>query len=164
VAIGLLSMIVLPLPFIRSMGIGGMLIPAVSVLAAITLLPALLATVGTRINSLRVMPKRLMDRGHPEQGAWGRWARFVLRRPVPVAAAGLAIAAVLAGLGTQLNANEPQLQNFPGTGSAIAGRGMLADAHISPGVMKPLDVLVERGGDAQRIAAQLRTVPGIVGA
>jgi putative drug exporter of the RND superfamily len=41
---------------------------------------------------------------------------------------------------------------------------MLADAHISPGVMKPLDVLVERGGDAQRIAAQLRTVPGIVGA
>src|SRR5919198_2237169 len=48
VAVGLLSMIVLPLPFIRSMGIGGMLIPAVSVLAAITLLPALLAALGTR--------------------------------------------------------------------------------------------------------------------
>ena len=42
VAIGLLSMILLPLPFIRSIGIGGMLIPAVSVLASITLLPALL--------------------------------------------------------------------------------------------------------------------------
>ena len=42
VAVGLLSMIVLPLPFIRSIGIGGMLIPAVSVIAAITLLPALL--------------------------------------------------------------------------------------------------------------------------
>ena len=38
VAVGLLSMVVLPLPFIRSIGIGGMLIPAVSVLAAITLL------------------------------------------------------------------------------------------------------------------------------
>ena len=46
VAVGLLSLIVLPLPFIRSMGIGGMLIPAVSVLAAITLLPALLAVLG----------------------------------------------------------------------------------------------------------------------
>ncbi|HXR10829.1 MAG TPA: MMPL family transporter, partial [Gaiellaceae bacterium] len=53
VAVGLLSMIALPLPFIRSIGIGGMLIPAVSVLAAITLLPALLAVLGTRINSLR---------------------------------------------------------------------------------------------------------------
>src|SRR5438105_2093642 len=53
VAVGLLSLIVLPLPFIRSMGIGGMLIPAVSVLAAITLLPALLAVLGTRINSVR---------------------------------------------------------------------------------------------------------------
>ena len=46
VAVGLLSMIILPLPFIRSIGIGGMLIPAVSVLAAITLLPALLAVLG----------------------------------------------------------------------------------------------------------------------
>ena len=47
VAVGLLSMLVLPLPFIRSIGIGGMLIPAVSVLAAITLLPAMLAVLGT---------------------------------------------------------------------------------------------------------------------
>ena len=59
VAIGLLSLIVLPLPFIRSIGIGGMLIPAVSVLAAITLLPALLAVLGERINSVRLLPKRL---------------------------------------------------------------------------------------------------------
>ena len=48
VAVGLLSMIILPLPFIRSIGIGGMLIPAVSVLTAITLLPALLYTLGPR--------------------------------------------------------------------------------------------------------------------
>ena len=88
VAVGLLSMILLPLPFIRSIGIGGMLIPAVSVIAAITLLPALLAVLGERINSVRVMPRRFADSGHPEDGAWGRWARFVLRRPVPVAVVG----------------------------------------------------------------------------
>ena len=72
VAVGLLSMIILPLPFIRSMGIGGMLIPLVSVIAAITLLPAMLAVLGTGINRARVMPKRFIDRGHPEDGAWGR--------------------------------------------------------------------------------------------
>ena len=94
------------------------------------------------------MPRRLIDRGHPEDGAWGRWARFVLRRPVAVAAVGLAIVAVLAGLGTQLNPSEAQLKNFPGTGSAIAGRDARRRAGISPGVMKPLNVLVENGGDA----------------
>src|SRR5438128_1902141 len=145
-------------------GLGGMLIPAVSVLAAITLLPALLAVLGTRINSVRVMPKRFADRGHPEDGAWGRWARFVLRRPVPVAVVGLVIVAVLAGIGTQLNPSEAQMKYFPGTGTAIAGRQTLADAGISPGVMKPLNVLVERGGNAQAVAAKLRAVPGVVGA
>jgi RND superfamily putative drug exporter len=164
VAVGLLSMVVLPLPFIRSIGIGGMLIPAVSVLAALTLLPALLAVLGERINSLRVMPRRLVDRGHPEDGAWGRWARLVLRKPVPVAVVGVAIVAVLAGLGTRLNPNESQLKNFPGSGTAIQGRQMLADAGISPGVMKPLDVLVEHGSNAARVAARLRGAPGLVGA
>src|ERR671939_262700 len=98
VAVGLLSMVILPLPFIRSIGIGGMLIPAVSVIAAITLLPALLAVLGTRINSVRLMPRKLIDRGHPEDGAWGRWARVVLRRPLAIGAIGLAIVAVLAVL------------------------------------------------------------------
>ncbi len=141
-----------------------MLIPTVSVITAITLLPALLATLGTRINSVRVLPKRLVDRGHPEDGAWGRWARFVLRRPWPVAIAGTAIVAVLVGLGTQLNPNESQLKNFPGNGTAIAGRQMLADAGISPGVMKPFDVLVEHGGNAQAVAVKLSKVQGIAGA
>jgi len=164
VAVGLLSLIVLPLPFIRSMGIGGMLIPAVSVLAAITLLPALLAVLGARINSLRVLPKRLVDRGHPEDGPWGRWAGFVTRRPLPVAAAGIAIVGVLAGIGTQLNPNEAQLKNFPGSGTAIAGRDALAAAGISPGVMKPFNVLVEHGANASAVADKLNGVDGVAGA
>jgi putative drug exporter of the RND superfamily len=164
VAVGLLSLIILPLPFIRSMGIGGMLIPAVSVLAAITLLPAMLAVLGARINSVRVLPKRLVDRGHPEDGPWGRWARLVNRKPWPVALAGIAVVAVLATIGTQLNPNEAQLKSFPGSGDAIVGRDQLNAAGISPGVMKPFDVLVEHGADPAPIAARLRTTAGIAGA
>jgi putative drug exporter of the RND superfamily len=132
VAVGLLAMIVLPLPFIRSIGIGGMLIPAVSVIAAITLLPALLATVGTGINRIPVLPKRFLDKGHPEDGAWGRWARFVTARPLPIALAGFAIVGVLVYYGLQLNPSEAQVKDLPGSGSAIAGRTVLADAGISP--------------------------------
>jgi RND superfamily putative drug exporter len=164
VALGLLAMVLLPLPLLRSMGLGGMLIPVVSVLATLTLLPAMLAVLGLRINSARVMPRRFIDRGHPEDGPWGRWARVVLRRPAAVAAVGLVIVAALAGIGTQLNPTEAELARFPGTGSAIAARDQLAAGGISPGVMKPLNVLVENGGDAELVAASLSSVPGIVGA
>jgi RND superfamily putative drug exporter len=164
VAVGLLSMIVLPLPLLRGMGIGGMLIPVVSVLATLTLLPAMLSLLGEKVNRVRVMPKRLIDTGHPEDGAWGRWARFVLKRPAAIAAVGVAIVAVLAGLGTQLHPSEAQMKYFPGNGTAIAGRDQLAAAGISPGVLKPLNVLVEHGGNAQQIAAKLSAVSGVAGA
>jgi RND superfamily putative drug exporter len=164
VAIGLLALVALPLPLIRSMGIGGMLIPAVSVLATLTLLPALLAVLGTRINKARVMPRRFLDHGHGEDGAWGRWARFVLRRPAAIAAVGVVLVVGLAGFGTQIKTGETALAHFPGGGTAIAGRQMLADAHISPGVMKPLNVLVENGGDPGLVASRLSKVSGLVGA
>src|SRR2546423_719627 len=164
VAVGLVSMIVLPLPFIRSIGIGGMLIPAVSVLAAITLLPALLAVLGERINSLRLLPKRLVENGHPEDGPWGRWARFVNARPIPIAAVGLLITGVLVFYGFQLNASEAQLKDVAGNGDAIVGRDALTTARITPGALKPLDVLVEKGGDPAAVAARLGAVDGITAA
>jgi putative drug exporter of the RND superfamily len=163
VAVGLLSMIVLPLPFIRSIGIGGMLIPAVSVITAITLLPALLTVLGTKINSLRVLPKRFVDSGHPEDGWWGRWARTVTRRPWPIALTGFAIVGVLVYCGLQLNPNEAQVKDIPASGQAANGRAALVAAGITPGVMKPFDVLVAHGASTAPIVAALRTTPGISG-
>jgi putative drug exporter of the RND superfamily len=164
VAVGLLSMVILPLPFIRSIGIGGMLIPAVSVVTAITLLPALLGVLGERINSLRLLPKRLVDRGHPEDGWWGRWANFVMRRPVPVAAVGLLITGVLVFYGLQLNPSDAQMKNYPGSGDAIAGRDALTAAGISAGVHKPFVVVVENGADRAPIVQKLEQTPGVAAA
>src|SRR5213078_4510862 len=50
VAIGLLAMVALPVPFLRSMGIGGLIIPLVSTLVAITLLPVMLSKFGQRLD------------------------------------------------------------------------------------------------------------------
>jgi RND superfamily putative drug exporter len=159
VAIGLLALTALPLPLVRSIGIGGVLIPVTSALAALTLLPALLAVVGTRIDRFPVMPR--MSLGFD---VGGRWAGFVLRRPVAVAAAGLLVIGALAAVGTQLHPREAPLAKFPGAGTAIAGRDQLAAAGISPGAMKPLDVLVERGADADAVAARVRGVRGVASA
>jgi RND superfamily putative drug exporter len=164
VAVGLLSMIFLPLPFIRSIGIGGMLIPLVSVIAAITLLPAMLSTLGTKVNSIRVLPRRWMGDGHPEDGWWGKWAGFVTRHPWPIAAVGLVIVGALVFEGFQLNASEAQVKFYPGSGSAIDGREALAAAGISAGVMKPFVVLVNPGTSSAAIVTKLESTPGVAGA
>jgi putative drug exporter of the RND superfamily len=169
VAVGLLSMIILPLPFIRSIGIGGMLIPAVSVLTSITLLPALLYTLGPRINSLRVMPRRLVEGSDdPEKGFWNRWAHLVVRRPLPVAAAGLAVVAALLYYGLQLNPGDAQAKDLPGGGPGHTGAQVLTDAGITAGVHKPFQIVVE-GEDVTsaqlgRVASRLDETEGIAGA
>ena len=84
VAIGLLALIALPLLFLRSMGYGGMLIPLVSVLVAITLLPVVMAKLGPRPDWPH---KRTDDKA---SRAWTRWAETVSRRRW-VAAGGLAL-------------------------------------------------------------------------
>ena len=58
VGIGLLALVVLPVPFLRSIGYAGMLIPLVSVAVAVTLLPVLLATVGPRLDWPRIRSER----------------------------------------------------------------------------------------------------------
>ena len=150
VAVGLLSMLVIPLPFIRSIGIGGMLIPAVSVIAAITLLPAMLSLLGPRINSVRVMPKRIVEGTDREAGFWNRWATFVVRRPLPVALVGLVIVGVVLSYGIQLNPSEAQAKDLPGGGNAVDGRAALVAAGVSAGVYKPFEILVEGNGAAVR--------------
>src|SRR5436305_9261330 len=85
-------------------------------------------------------------------------------RPVPAAVAGLEIVGVLVYYGLQLNPSEAQAKDFPGKGDAIAGRTALADAGISPGVMKPFVVLVEDGANRGPVVAKLRGTPGVAAA
>ena len=56
VGIGLGVLLLVPVPFVQSFGLAGILIPIVTIAAALTLLPALMAMLGHRINSLRVVP------------------------------------------------------------------------------------------------------------
>jgi putative drug exporter of the RND superfamily len=167
VAIGLLSMVLLPLPFIRSIGIGGMLIPLVAVLSTITLTPALLYWLGHRIDSLRVIPKRIIAADPGEVGFWHRWADTVVRRPVPILIAGLAIVVLLLIPAAKLNPADAEAKNLPGNGDAFAGRDALAAAGISAGVLKPFDILVERGAEPEtlrRLVSRVEQTPGVAGA
>ena len=167
VAVGLLSMVLLPLPFIRSIGIGGMLIPAVSVLASITLLPAMLSTLGPRVNRLRVMPKRVVEGSDQASGFWAVWSRLVTRHAVLTGTIGIAIVVLLLVPGVQLNPSESQAKDRPGGGDAIAGRDAMTSAGLSAGAYKPFDILVEGPVTKPalvKIASTVAVAPGVAGA
>src|SRR5919197_1630111 len=112
VAIGLLALIALPLPFLRSMGYGGMLIPLVSVLVAITLLPVLLAKAGQRLD----WPHRRSD--DCASRVWTRWAEAVARRRWLAAGAGVAVIAVLALAATDIQLGDEDADTVAQSGDA----------------------------------------------
>jgi len=96
VMIGFLGLLFIGIPFMTSFGIGGAVVVFIAVLAALTLLPAMLSALGTRINALRLpLPARFGRRkarnvsvangaDSEERGFWGHWAEAVMRRPVLV--------------------------------------------------------------------------------
>ena len=168
VAIGLLSMVILPLPFIRSIGIGGMLIPLIAVTAAITLLPALLSLLGPRINRLRVMPKRFVEPPSADHGFWARWARTVTRRPLPIFLIGVVIVALVIYPAFHMNPSDAQLKNEPASGDAEAGRAAITASGIPDGVYLPYIVLLEGRRATTRnvdeVSAAVSSAEGIYGA
>jgi RND superfamily putative drug exporter len=158
VAIGLLALVALPLPFLRSMGYGGMLIPLVSTVVAITLLPVVLAKLGPRLD----WPHRRTD--DKASRAWTRWAQAVSRRRWLAAGAGMAVIVALAFSATDLQLGSSDANTVARSGDAKEGLVALEDAGIGEGALLPHEILVEGGTDPKTLATELRGVEGIHGA
>jgi putative drug exporter of the RND superfamily len=158
VAIGLLALIALPLPFLRSLGYGGMLIPLVSTLAAITLLPVVMAKLGPRLD----WPHRRTD--DKASRAWTRWAEAVSRRRWLAAGAGMAVVLALAIAAFDLQLGSSDADTIAKSGDAKDGLVALERAGIGEGALLPHEILVEGSTDPAKVAAELRGVEGIHGA
>jgi RND superfamily putative drug exporter len=158
VAIGLLALIALPLPFLRSMGYGGMLIPLVSVLVAVTLLPVVLAKAGPRLD----WPHRRSD--DTASRAWTRWAEAVSRHRWLAAGAGIVVIAALAFSTTDLQLGGGDADTVARSGEAKRALAALEEAGIGEGALLPHEILVADRTDPARVAAVLSSVEGVHGA
>ena len=157
VAIGLLAMVVLPLPFLRSIGYAGMLIPLISVIVAVTLLPILLAKVGDRLDWPHKRSDEIASR------PWTKWARLVVRRRWVAAAAAVAVLAALVAAATQIQLGSPNLNTLASHGDAHAGLVALERSGIGAGALEPIEILA-KPQQAQHIAGVVAGVPGVHGA
>jgi putative drug exporter of the RND superfamily len=95
VVIALVSLLASGIPFVGTMGYSAAVAVVVAVLAATTLLPAILGALGPRINSLRVRLGRTHPDDHQPHG-WARWARGVVGRPWRSLVAAVVVLVVLA--------------------------------------------------------------------
>jgi RND superfamily putative drug exporter len=157
VAIGLLALIVLPLPFLRSIGYAGMLIPLVSVIVALTLLPIVLAKAGDRLDWPHIRSEEMASR------PWTRWARLVVRRRWVATSGALVVLVALVIGATQIQLGSSNVNTLASQGEAHAGLMQLEHAGIGAGALEPIEILANRG-QAKDVASAVADVPGVHGA
>jgi RND superfamily putative drug exporter len=134
VLIGLLALLTCDITALHSMGVAGALVVGVSVVAALTLLPAVLGLLGSRIDAF---PIRLARRLTPAEGAWSRLAHVVMARSVAVL---VPLLVLLVGLGLpflRVDFGAPDASILPGDVQSRRGFDLLR-AHWGAGELSPL--------------------------
>ncbi len=166
VAIGLAVLLAMPLPFMRGFGLGGLIIPAMSVFAAVTLLPVLLYLLAGPLDRVRVVPRRVLERrADEERNFWVRLSSWVMARPLPVAVGATALLLLLAAPVVQLQLGPGSNTGIPSKLESVQGLHVLSET-VGEGALAPTDIIVDTGrpgGDSDRGVrdGMLRLVQGL---
>ena len=156
VCIALLGILVLGVSFLNGLAVASALTVVFTVLAAVTLLPALLGVFGMRVLSRR--QRRQLASGAPAPGAagmWARWASTVERRPAILAVAAAAVMLVLAIPVLSLRLGSSDQGNDPSSTTTRQAYDLLADG-FGPGFNGPLLLVAQTRSPAD--VAALRTL------
>jgi RND superfamily putative drug exporter len=140
VAVGLGLLLVVPVPFIQSMGVAGLLLPLVSIVACVTLQPALLSVLGSRsVRRLRV------TRGEARESRfWARLASMVLRHPVAVLVSSTTLLVLAAVPTAFLHLTPGSITGIPSSLESVQGFDLLRD-RVGPGVVTPTHIVLDAG-------------------
>ncbi|WP_405494647.1 MMPL family transporter [Nocardia sp. NBC_00511] len=152
VAIGLLSLVILPVPFLRGIGIAGALIPLVTVLATITLIPAILSVAGPWLDN------RGLHR--PAGVRWARWTAFVVRRRWISAATALMVLGLLMVPFAHANIGFSSADSLAQNGPAYETYAALQHSGVPAGTLSPIEILA-RTDRAPAVAAALTGIDGL---
>ncbi len=144
VGIGLALMLFMPLPFMRGFGIGGLAIPVVSIVAAITLLPVLLYLITGPLDRVRLLPKRITERREAEENFWVKLARAIMRRPVWFAVGTTALLLALAAPALALELGPGSNEGIPKRLESVQGLDVMATA-VGKGALAPTTVVIDTG-------------------
>ena len=156
VVIALVSLLASGIPFVGTMGYSAAVAVLVAVMAATTLLPALLGALGLRINSLRVKLGRTHPDDHQPHG-WARWARGVVARPWRSLVASSAILIVLSIPVLNLELGSSDSGELPKDTTARQAYDLIATG-FGPGANGPLLIGVDLPSKAKPNQKQLNKI------
>ncbi len=153
-ALGLSVLFFMPVPFVRSLGAAGMVVPALAVLVTLTLQPALLAVLGRDGVRSRGLVGVLASASVPR--AWQAAARLIRRRPGRLFTAGLLLLALLAAPAAWLRLAPAAITAGPAQADSMRAVAYLT-AHAGPGIITPHQVVVDLGHPGAAGAAGMDT-------
>ncbi|GAC1591869.1 MAG: MMPL family transporter [Acidimicrobiales bacterium] len=160
VAVSLAALLVFPLYFLRSFAYAGIAVVVVAALGAVVVLPALLATLGHRVDALDLrrgllhLVGRESHRAEIGEGFWHRLAIFVMRRPLPIASAIVVLLLVLGAPFTHVHFGQPDDRVLPRSASSRVAIDDLRHNFTSNESVS-LSVVARVAGPAAGRAAQL---------
>jgi RND superfamily putative drug exporter len=164
VAISISGLAVIGIPFVAIMGFGTALAVVVSVLSAITILPAVLGKLGHRIDKGRVPFVKTHDGAEAQKtSVVARFGRLVTRHPWAAALASLAVILTLAIPLASMKLGTADAGTDPAETTTRKSYDLLAEG-FGPGFNGPLLVAVDQTGDpgaADRLAESFRETPGV---
>ncbi len=166
VAVSLGALLLFPMNFLQSMGLGGIAAVVVAMVAALTTLPALLGVLGHRVDSLRLPWRRGKAVGTAsDEGAWARLARWVMRRPLIVTAVTVTVLAVLGAPFFQVAFGGVDARVLPADAESRVASDLLAEEFPTASAA-PIDVFVEGvdQGTLESTTQTLADVPGVTSA
>ncbi len=144
VIIGLSALLATSEPTVISMGIGGMLVVVVAVAAGLTLLPAIVVTLGDRIDAPHWLT-RFIERPQRRTGMWHRWATHVMRRPVRYSLGGIVVLVGLAWPTVGLEKGTIGVDQLGAGYQSREGFETLSD-EFGAGMLSPVEVVVRSEG------------------
>ena len=162
VAVTLGSMILFPLPFLKSFGYAGIAVVTLAIIGALIPLPAILKILGHRIDKGVIRKKAIEPRA---DGGWAKTARFVMKRPIPVVLLATIILGLLAAPVKDVVFSQTDVRVLPKNDKAVVASQVLEERF--PGQeSSPIEIIIKNGAnklaEANTYVESLSKVPGIV--
>ena len=166
VAISMLGLLFFPMNFLQSMGLGGALVTALAALGTLTVLSAILAILGPKVNALRILPQASAKEGI---GFWHRLSTGVMRRPVMVMVPVVVLLLFLASPALDLRLGSPDPSLLP-SGNEVRVASEQLENDFATGESSPINVVVQARGDILQLdnlialdtlAQEIQAIPGV---
>ena len=162
VVVALVALLLVPTNIFASLAIGAMLVVAMAVVAALTLLPAVLSILGDRVNSLKIpyLGKRLLEGRASGRTSWiARVAQRAMRRPAITLVVGVAVLLLFAYPALSMKTGVSGVSTFPNSFQSKQGFAIL-DKQFSAGQVSPVQIVVDGRVDQPAVQAAIARLKG----